>query len=245
MMNVLAGEWTKLHTVAATRWAPVAAFTAVPALAALVALTRSLQPDDTILGGALTGAVVGQLGAAILGVLMMSGEYRTGLIRTTFTATPRRLTVLGAKATVIVTLTYVGGLAAGTLGYATGRVLLAEEGYRPGEPVPALFGIALTFSATGLLGLTAAVILRHTAGALTLAIGVVLLPAILGPILGAWGRWVVAAAPTTALQKLAQSSDATAETMGGLGAWPTLALVCGYTIIALGIAGWLLRSRDA
>ncbi|GAA5001363.1 hypothetical protein [Actinopolymorpha pittospori] len=64
MMSVLASEWTKLRTVSATRWAPVAAFTAVPALAALVALTRSLQPDDTILGGALTGAVVGQLGAA-------------------------------------------------------------------------------------------------------------------------------------------------------------------------------------
>jgi ABC-2 type transport system permease protein len=245
MTRVLRSEWTKLRTVRATVWTPAVGFAAVPVLAAVVALTGSLQPDDTVFGASLTGAVIGQLAMAVLGVLVMSAEYGTGMVRTTFVATPHRHAVLAAKATAVAAVAFAGGLPASTAAYVTGRVLLAGEGYPPGEPVPALFGVALCFSVAALIGLAACVVLRHTAGALTVALGAILLPAMLGPVLGSWGRWVVAGAPATAVQKLSQSSDLTPDVAGSLGAWPTLLLVCGYTVAALAVAGRLLRTRDA
>lgn len=102
--RTLSSEWTKLRTVRSTMWTLAVPTAMVPAMAVFVGATGSLQPNDTIVGGSLTGAALGQIGAAIFGVLMMSGEYSTGMIRNTLSATPRRGTVLGAKTLILVTL---------------------------------------------------------------------------------------------------------------------------------------------
>jgi ABC-2 type transport system permease protein len=243
--EALRSEWTKLRTVRSTVWTPLVMATLTVGIAVFVGATNSLQPDDTILGGGLTGAALGQLAAACFGVLVMSAEYSTGLIRTTLVACPRRGTVLAAKAVVTAVVPFVVGLLAGALAYQVGSVMLSGQGYAAGEPMPALLGVAVSFSAAGLLGLTAATILRHAAGAITAVIGVILLPSLLGPLLGSWQRWLVGATPLAALQKLSQTADATPAVAGSLGAWPTLWLVCASTAGALLAGGWLLRRRDA
>jgi ABC-2 type transport system permease protein len=213
--------------------------------AVFVGATNSLQPDDTILGGSLTGAALAQLLAASFGVLVMSGEYTTGSIRTTLAATPRRRTVLAAKATVTAAVTFVVGLAASVLAHQVGLAMLSGQGYAPGHPWPALSGVAACFAVTATLGLAVGTIVRHSAGAITTMVAVILLPSLLGPLFGDLGRWVGGASPLAALQKLTQSSDAAADAVGTLAAWPSLALVGAYTAAALLVGAALLRGRDA
>jgi ABC-2 type transport system permease protein len=238
-------EWTKLRTVRSTVWTPVVMALLIPAFAVFVGATHSLQPDDTILGGSLTGAVTGQLAAGILGVLMISTEYSTGTIRTTFAACPRRASVLAAKAAVVAAVVFVASLPACVAAYLIGAAMLGGEGYAQGEPMPALLGIALSCSAVGVLGLAVGTALRHSAGAITAILGLVLVPALFGPLFGDWRRWIGGASPTAALQKLSQTSDAVPEAVGTLGAWPSLLLVCVYAGVALTASARLLLARDA
>lgn len=240
MSDVLRSEWTKLYSVGATRWTPMVALLSVPVLAVVVGLTNSLTPDDTVLGGSLTGAVLGQLGVAVLGVLMMSTEYSTGMARATFAATPGRPRVLAAKATLVSAVSFAVGLIGCGSGYLIGRGLLA--GHQPGQPWPAVLGLAMAFAFAALLGLAMVVLVRHTAGALALAAGIVVLPAMLAPLLGEWGRPIVSVAPATVLAKLAQSSDAAVS--GGPGPWASLAVVGGYSLAALAVSTLVLQRRD-
>lgn len=242
--QVLAFEWVKFRTARSTLWTLVAAGLILPALAAFVAATGSLQPDDTIVGGSLTGAVLAQVTAAVLGVLVMSGEYATGMIATTLTVAPRRLTVLAAKAGVVAAALLPVALLGSLVAVGIGAVSLDSDAYATGEPWPALLGVALTLSVSGLLGLAVGTVLRHSAGAVAAVVGVLLLPSLFGPLLGDLQRWVGGASPAGTLEKFTQTSDASPETVGTLGAWPSLVLVVSYVAVALAGSGWLLRSRD-
>jgi ABC-2 type transport system permease protein len=238
-------EWTKIRTVRSTVWMLAVMALLTLGIAVFVGATNSLQPDDTILGGSLTGAVLGQIAAAAFGVLVMSGEHSTGMIRTTLAACPRRVTVLAAKTVVTAVLLFVVALLTSSLAYQIGTAMLSGQRYASGEPMPALLGVALSFSMAGVLGLALATILRHSAAAVTAVIAVILLPSLVGPLLGGWERWVVGAAPLAALQKLSQTSDAAPDVAGSLGAWPTLWFVCAYTAVALLAGAGRLRRRDA
>ncbi len=210
----LASEWAKFRTVRSTRWTLAAMAAFVLGIAVFVGATRSLQPEDTVLGGSLTGATFGLLVGASFGVLVISREYATGTIGATLMACPRRGVVLAAKATVTAAV---------------------------------MFGVALAacFSVTALGGLAVGAVLRHPAGAITTMVTVLLLPSLIGPLLGGWERWVAGASPVAAMQKLSQSSDAAPDAVGSLGAWPSLWLVFGYVLVALVGAGLVFRRRDA
>ncbi|WP_151480735.1 ABC transporter permease [Streptomyces albicerus] len=243
--QALAHEWIKFRSVRSLVLTTVAT-AAVPVLGAVfVAATGSLQPDDTVLGGSLSLSVVAQILAAVVGALVITGEYGSGTIRSTFAATPRRATVLAAKAALLAGLTYALALVSCALAYLVGDALLEEGRYAQGKLLPALFGIAASFAVAALLGLAVGTLVRHSAGAVTAVIGVLLLPSLLGPLFGDAQRWVAGISPTAALQKLTQTSDATAETVGSLGPWPSLLLVAGYTAALLLLAAGALRGRDA
>ena len=242
--EALAAEWTKLCTVRSGLWTLAAMAASVLGIAVFVGATRSLQPDDTILGGSLTGATFGLLVAASFGVLVISRDYAAGTIGATLMACPRRGVVLAAKAAVTAAVLFGVALAACFLAWRVGTVML-PDGYAPGVPMPALLGVALCFSLTGLLGLAVGTVLRHPAGAITTMVTVLLLPSMVGPLLGGWQRWAAGASPLTALQKLSQSSDAAPDAVGSLGAWPSLWLVCGYGLVALVGAVVVFRRRDA
>ncbi|MEU2904451.1 ABC transporter permease subunit [Streptomyces globisporus] len=241
--QALAYEWIKFRSVRSTVWTTVAT-ALLPVLGAVfVATTGSLQSDDTVLGGSLTLSVVAQMLAAVVGALVMTGEYSSGTIRTTFAARPRRSTVLAAKAALVAGVMYVLALASCTLAYLLGDALLPEGRYAQGDPLPALFGIAASFAVAAVLGLAVGTLVRHSAGAVTTVIGLLLLPSLFGPLFGDAERWIAGLSPTAALEKLIQTSDA-ADTVGSLGPWPSLLLVAAYTTaLALG-ALVLLRRRD-
>ncbi|MFF0724366.1 ABC transporter permease [Streptomyces sp. NPDC004134] len=241
-------ESIKFRSVRSTIWT-MAATAALPVAGAVfVAATGSLQPDDTVLGGSLTGAVVAQMLAAVLGALVTTGEYSSGTIRTirtTLAANPRRGIVLAAKAGLVATVLYATSLLSCTVAYLVGDAMLDDGAYAQGEPLPALFGIAGSFAAAGVLGLAVGTLVRHSAGAVTTVIGVLLLPSLFGPVFGAAQRWIAGVSPTAALEKLMQTSDASAEAVGSLGAWPSLWLVVAYTTAVPAAAAAVLRTRDA
>ena len=243
--EVLAAEWTKFRTVRSTVWTLVAVAVVIPFFAVFVGLTGSLQPDDTILGGSLTGATVAQMVAAAFGVLVMTSEYGSKMIHTTFAASPRRSRVLAAKAVVISGVLFVTTMVFSLIGYGIGTVLLSSDDYATGELFPALFGIALCFSATGVLGLAIGTFLRNSAGAITAVLGFLLLPALIGPLFGGLQRWVTGGTPTAALERLTQTSDATPEIVGSIGAWSSLGVLCAYCLGALLLAAAQLNRRDA
>jgi ABC-2 type transport system permease protein len=244
LRQALTAEWTKIRTVRSTIWTLATMAVATVGIAVLVAATRSLQHDDTIFGGSLGNAVPGQIAAGAFGVLVVCGEYGTGTIRATFAACPRRLTVLAAKTLVVASLVFVVAFAAALCAYQAATVMLSGQGYLPGKPMPALLGIALSYASVAVLGVALGIALRHAAAAITAVTGILLLPTLLGPLLGSWQPWTAGASPVAALQKLAQTSDATPDTLGHLGAWPTLWLVCSYSVAALMVSAWLLRTRD-
>lgn len=242
--QALAYEWIKFRSVRSTVWTTVAT-TLMPVFGAVfVALTGSLQPDDTVLGASLTMSVTAQVLAAVVGALAISGEYSSGTIRTTFCASPRRTTVLTAKGTLVGGLMCALALVSCTLAYLVADALLEDGKYAQGEPLPALLGVAASFCVASLLGLAVGTLVRHSAGAVTTITGLLLLPSLLGPLFGDAQRWVAGLSPTAALQKLTQTSDASPEAVGTLGAWPSLLLVAGYTAVLLLAASGMLRRRD-
>jgi ABC-2 type transport system permease protein len=243
--EALWSEWTKFATLRSTRGLAVLLGMAFPLLSVIVAATGSLQPDDTILGASLLGgAVLAQVLAAVLGAGLITSEFKTGTIRVTLAACPRRLVVLAAKSTVAFGVAFTVALVSAAVAYGIGLVILDHQTYATGDAGAALVGVALATSSIGVLGVGIGTVVRHPAGAVSAVIGVVLLPGLLAPLLGDAQRWLGGASLNGVMQKLTQSSDATHDAVGSLGAWPSLGVVAAYTASIVLAAVWVLRHRD-
>ncbi len=245
LREAVAAEVAKVRATRSLLGTVAAAGVVLPVFAVIVALTDSLQPDDTVLGASLTAAVFAQLLAGVFGALALTGEHAQGTIRTTFLAQPRRGVVVAAKALVTAVVVAVVGLAASGVAFLIGLAMLDRDAHPTGDPWPALAGVALTLAATGLLGLAVGAVVRRSAGAVAAVVGIVLAPALLAPLAGDVQRWVAGASPAAALEKLTQTSDATPDTVGALGAWPSLLVVAVYTAGLLAVATRVVQRRDA
>lgn len=242
--EALAFEWTKFTGLRSTGCTLLATGGLTVIGAVFVGLSGSLQDDDTVLGGSLTLSVVSLMIAGVVGALSVCGEYASGTIVTTLTAVPRRGRVLAAKAVLVTGLLYATGIVSCAAAYLVGDAILEDGEYAQGDALPALFGVAALFALVGLLGLAVGTLLKHSAGAVVTVVAVLLLPSLFGPLLGDLQRWIAGATPTAALEKLTQTSDASPEAVGSLGAWPSLGLVTAYTLGLLGLAWWRLGRRD-
>ena len=203
----------------------------------------------------VNGTIVALLIVIVLAALFATSEYRRGLIRTTFAASPRRGRVLAAKAVVAGSLAFAAGAAATAIAEVITRHVLAANGnYLFPQSGPA---VARVIIGTGLLlGLAAALVvalgtmLRR--GAMTVVAGIVLL--VLPGILGSQsGNWLMRFTPTAAfaiqatLPRSNLVTDAYTPPNGyfPISPWAGLAVLAAYTAAALGAAMWLLVRRDA
>ncbi|MBO0894810.1 MAG: ABC transporter permease, partial [Acidimicrobiales bacterium] len=204
-MGLLRSEWTKLRTVRSSTWTIAALVGLSVLIGALVCVTQasnwaSLSPiekatfDPT--NFSLDGLLFGQLAVGVLGVMVMSSEYGTGLIRSTLAAVPNRRLVLGAKAAVLGSVVLVVGEVVSFASFFLGQAILSGSATSagigdPGVAQAVAFG-GLYLTALALLGLGLGVIVRHTAGAITTFVTVVLvvpeivrlLPASIGNAIG-------------------------------------------------------------
>ena len=257
-MRALLAEWTKVRTAPGTIWlllGAVALTVALGAAAAAAARCPAAGCGQDPARISLTGVDLGQAVIAIVAVMAISGEYSTGMIRTTLAAVPRRTAVLAAKAAVVTGLVLAAGTAAVLGSLLAGRFILPGHGFTPAHGFPALsltdgpvlraaVGSVLYLALIALLSLGAATALRDSA----VAIGGVLGLLYLLPIVAAMvpdphlQRHLRQAAPMTAGLDI----QATTGLRGlPLSPWGGLGVLAAWAVGTLLAGGLLLRIRDA
>lgn len=245
--GVVRMEWRKLWSVGST-WCILLAFAGtLLAYAVLAGSGGPTQPDGLYdpTDNVMQGLALGQLTLGVLGVLVLSSEFGSGSIRSTFAAVPRRGRVLAAKAAVVAVVTLVAGevlafAAALTFGLAApAGVPHPPLGQSGSLRAVVLSGAYPCLFALIALGLTA--VIRHTAGAVSTVVGgMSVLPMLLGSMgqHNAFLRFLP--------ENIMFNSFASVRPLhGGLSGWAGLGVLCVYAAVALAVGGWALLSRDA
>ena len=257
--HLMLAEWTKIRSVRSTVWTLLLFVVITIGLTALLSwLTvsnwtgpRAPGRDARILAdpvGFIFGAGIGlgQLTICVLGVLLMSTEYSTGVIRASLLAVPKRLPMLAAKLAVFGVLMLVlaelvafGSFFVGsTLRHSKVAVALSDSGV-----LRATIGAGLYLTVLGLFAVGVGALLRHTAGAISTVIGIVLVVPILAGLLpGNWGAHLNAYLPEQA-GSLIFAVHQTGDQL--LSAWQGFGVLCIWTVLVLVAAGYLLEKRDA
>ena len=246
--RALHAEWTKVRTVAGTFWLLAAAITlTVTVSAAAAAATRCPAglacPVDTA-RLTLTGVQLSQALIATLAVLAISSEYSTGMIRITLAAIPRRPAMLAAKAAIVTGLVLAGRL------ILPGHGFTAARGFPPLSPgdVPVLraaAGSVLYLALIALLSLGIATIIRDSAAAIGVVLGLLYLPPLIAAVLASnpqWQHQIERYAPMSAGLTI---QDTTGMHNLPISPWAGLGVLAIWAAAALLSGGLMLRLRDA
>lgn len=253
--HVMRSEWTKLFSVRSTGWTLLAMVAATVGLGILASwgtnhswnhMSASERASFDPTGTSLSGLALGQLAIAVLGVLIVSSEYSTGGIRTTFTTVPNRMRVLAGKTIVFTAVALVTGWVASFAAFFAGQPWFSERGIGAslGDPgvLRGVIGGGLYLGASGLFGVAMGLLLRRSAGAITVAIAALLvLPGLTNLLPGAWGNAVVRYFLSNAGQQIAfvhQSGN-------HLTPWVGFGVYCLWFVVPLAIGAWLMHHRDA
>ncbi len=249
---IMRSEWTKLRTVRSTYWTllvTMIAFIGISAgICAAAAYGNPRGGPDLIDPTSLSLAGVGfaQLALGVLGVLVITSEYSTGMIRATFSAVPFRAGVLAAKVTVFGAVSFAVSLVAAFISFFVGQAILA--GNVPtaalGEPgvVRAVVGAALYLAVIGLLALGLGTLIRHTAGAIAVFVGLLLvIPLVTIALPQSWRDVLDKALPSSA----GGSVFAVQTRAHFLGPWAGFGVLCAWAAAALVLAAVITARRDA
>ena len=257
-MNSLKAEWTKLRTSPGTIWLLLGVIALTVALGALAdsathcpAHVCHADPARAMLIGVdLSQAVV-----AVAAVLVISGEYGTGMIRVTLAAMPRRITVLAAKAATVTGVVLVAGALGVAGSMLAGRLILPGRGFPPPTSPPPFFladgpvlraaaGSVLYLGLIALLSLGIGAAVRNAAAAMGVVLGLLyLFPIIATTVSNAsWHRHLEQLAPMTAGLTIQYTTG-----LRGLplSPWAGLGVLAAWAAAALLAGGLLLRLRDA
>ncbi|MEU8538918.1 ABC transporter permease subunit [Streptomyces sp. NPDC048717] len=250
--DALASEWTKIRSVRSTVWTlgtMVLLMLLIGLGVALIATatTTGDQPADSALALGFFGLLPASICVMTLGVLTISSEYGTGMIRTTLTACPSRSRVLTAKALVFFLLVFalVTVVAAVVGGFQVAMVSSASPS--AGEWLRATVGAGLYLALLGLLAMGVGAVVRHSAGAITVMIGVLLMPLVAALFMFSEAMQSVQKALTTYAipsQMIGLYSDTAPFGDSGPAGWEPVLIMAGLTAVALGAAYALLNNRD-
>jgi ABC-type transport system involved in multi-copper enzyme maturation permease subunit len=258
-VGLMRAEWTKIRSVRSTVWTLIVFVVVCVGLTALISwLTEShwygpraasrdasaiSDPVGFVLG---TGIGLGQLAICVLGVLVITSEYSTGVIRSSLLAVPRRILVLAAKAAVFaLLLIVVTEIVAFCSFFAGSAILHAHVQVSLSGPgvTRAVIGAGLYLTVLGLFALAIGTMIRHTAGAISTIIGVVfVLPILSGLLPGSWGAHINAYLPEQAGTLITHTQEQSGDL---LSPWQGFGVLCIWTVLALAVAAYLLERRDA
>ncbi|MGY1721087.1 ABC transporter permease [Blastococcus sp. SYSU DS0552] len=252
LADTLRAEWIKFWSVRSTPWSIAALVTLGAGLTVLVCAVSAADLADGTAGesaGAFItwGMTVAQITAIVLGALVVTSEYGTGMIRATLTATPRRGRVLAAKAVVLTTTLFVVGTVTAALGYLGGNWFLEREGVglalSDDGVLRSLLGSGLYMAGIGLFAAAVGLLVRHTAAALSIVLALLLVVGNMVVLLpGAWGEWATKLMPGNAGSVVATPVSFNPNL---LEPWTGFAVFCAEVAAVL-LAGYLvLRRRDA
>jgi ABC-2 type transport system permease protein len=221
---------------------------------------------------------LGQLIIAVLGAMTITSEYSTGMIRTSLTAMPRRGAVYAAKVIVFTSVTLVVSLITSFIAFFLGQALLADTGVgasvfgttkvprgalvtpssttfqstqliSASTVIEAIIGTALFVTAVAVIAFGLGAIIRHTAGAITTAIGLMFVVPIIVQFLPRTWRWdITRFMPDSAGRVISVTVGGADSGDGGLhlwSAWPQFLVTVAYAVVLLGVGAYLFRKRDA
>ena len=252
--RVMKSEWTKLRTQPGALWSLLSAVTALVAFGIGYSLLRVARPphgataatfDPTSVS--LAGVQLAQIAAGVLGVLLITSEYTSGLIRTTLAAVPRRLPALWGKAAVLTAATVAVSVPAAVAVFLAGQSILGRQHLSTSFGAPgvarAVIGSALYLAVAGLLGLALGTLLRSTAGGIAALFGLLFaIPVMVGFLPGSLSDEIGKFLPGTAgLAVTAVHPDPATS----LGPWTGFGVFCAYAVVLLGFAAARMRRGDA
>jgi ABC-2 type transport system permease protein len=259
MRAALHAEWTKLRTVAATFWLLAATITltvtvSVMSAAAVTCPAGLACPVDTA-RISLTGIMLGQAVVAILAVQAISSEYSTGMIRITLTAIPRRAAMLTAKAAVLTGLVLAAGVIAVAGSVLAGRLILPGNGFTAARGFPPLSpadgpvlraaaGSVLYLALIALLSLGLATIVRDSAAAIGVVLGLLYLPPLIVAVLAGDPEWQHRIERYSPMNAGLTIQDTTGLHLP-ISPWGGIGVLASWAAAALLVSGLMLRLRDA
>jgi len=250
--RVVLSEWTKFRSLRSTLYTLLIAVVLMIGLGALFAAIAAnqasgLDPGQSATSTSLTGVFIAQLAIGVLGVLLISGEYSTGMIRSSLTVVPRRLPMLWGKLVVFDGAVFLTMLVASFVAFFAGQALLSGQNLDASLSEPgalrSVVGAALYLTVAGMTALALGALLRNTAAAITTFVAVffvippltLLLPASLND------HYVQYLPPNIGGVLTGGTSGAAHP----LAPWTGFAVLCGYAVVLIGIAAWRLRRVDA
>jgi ABC-2 type transport system permease protein len=255
--RVLLSEWTKLRSVRSTVWSLLLAviFTiGLPSLFAAILANRwpHLSPHERAdhsqhpLEVSLAGVNLSQLAIAVLGVLVITGEYSTGMIRASFTAVPRRLPVLVAKVAVFAAAVFALMLPAVLAAFFASQAVLARHhilqvSFSQAGVARTVIGGALYLTIVGLFALGLGAIVRNTAGGIATFVALMfVLPPLMNVLPQSWNDAITPYLPDSAGRAVFSLTTGAHS----LSPWTGFGLFCAYAAAAIAIAAVLLVRRD-
>ena len=249
--RLVRAEWVKLRTLRSTIWIAVLTIGIMGAFAALFAWAMTAFPDDapTSAGIVVVGYPIAQLVIAVLGVLVVTGEYATGSIRSTLAAEPRRMRVVASKALVLVLAAFVVSVLAIGLSVAVAIPVLQASGVEvtfAADDIRALVGTVLYLTVSSLFAFGIGLLLKNSAAAISAVVGVLFILPIIVQIIGMTTRieWIMDAYSSLPAQA---GSAVTGVPMGSgsqLDPWMGFAVFCGYTVALLAAGAVAFSRRD-
>jgi ABC-2 type transport system permease protein len=254
--RVILSEWTKLRSIRSTRWSMLVAVVSavgLPYLFAAITVARwnELGLAEKVTRNALNishgGVLLAQLAIGVLGVLVITGEYSTGMIRASLGAVPKRLPFLWAKIVVFAVTTLVLMIPSTFLAFSGTQAILGSHKIfsislsDPGV-TRSVLGEAVFLTGVGVLSLALGALVRNTAAGISAFVGIFfVLPPLLFILPENWNQSLSEYLPSSA------GSDIYSLTHGAhdLAPWPGFALFCAYIALAVGAAAVMLVRRDA
>jgi ABC-2 type transport system permease protein len=252
--GALRSEFTKIRSVRSTYWTLIAMFVVVVGFGALACFGAATHSGHGPLFDptrqSLAGLYIGQLIIGVLGVLAISSEYGTGMIRTTLTTNPHRGVMIAAKAVVFTVVAFVASAITSFAAFFLGQAIMSSHHISTtlGSPgvLRAVIGGALFLTACGVLAFGLGLLLRHSAAAIGATVGLLFVVTVLVNFLPqTWqndvDKWIPALAGGQLWMVQAQPPGSTPM----FGPWPSFAVLCGWAALAIVPAVLLFRKRDA
>ena len=249
--RVVRSEWIKLRTLRSSWITLFAAVAAMILIGTLIGYNTGknwagLAPEDAVPSGAMQGYFLGQLLIGVLGVLFVSGEYSTGMIRSTLAAVPKRIPVLLAKTVVFGATALVAMVSAALLAFGGAQIFLSHYGHGSALSDPGVLrvvvGTGVYLALIGLLGGALGWILRNTAGGIATLVGLLLVvPVLLEVLPWQWLKDIGRYLPGNAGGSFVSSI----QVPDTLTPWTGLTVLALWVVAALGVAAVLLKRRDS
>ena len=253
--DLLAAEWIKFRSVRSSYWALLLA--AIPSVLVGILIAQNVSSNWTELNthpnfhfeaqpASFDGFQFSQLVIGVLGVMVISAEYTSGLIRTTLAAVPHRRAVLAAKAAVLGVIALVSGEILAFVAFLSVQAILHGVGIGVSISSPGALRAVLSAGCylfvIALVGLALGALLRHSAGAIAALFGLVfVLPGVISAFPAPWntriGKFLP---PNLAGQLISQQPHADLLSRP----W-SFAVLLAYPVVLLVLAGYALERRDA